>query len=85
MPSKEIYFYYCVRGVERNMEYQHIEERLKRPSTPTIVKISIHLTLESISMQYRNFTEYYLCTMEYYEIVFSTSNDIPQTQNLRNK
>ena len=36
-------------------------------------------------MQPRNFTEYYLCTIEYYEIVFSTSNDIPQTQNLRNK
>ena len=34
-------------------------------------------------MQPRNFTEYYLCTMTYYEIVFSTSNEIPQTQNLR--
>ena len=67
------------------MEYQHNEERRKRQSTPTIVKIPIHLTLENISMQPRNFTEYYLCTMEYYEIVFSTSNDIPQTQNLRNK
>ena len=66
------------------MEYQHNEEHRKRQSTPTIVKISIHLTLENISMQPRNFTEYYLCTMEYYEIVFSTSNDIPQTQNLRN-
>ena len=49
---------------------------------------NLEKTLEYLQIQEsvrsENFTEYYLCIQEYFDISFSTLKYIPQAQNKRN-